>query len=84
MCGAEKSCQVTSRPSFQGMSIPRFGSTITRSTDGASATASSAVCFIGPCLPRRQVPSAVKSAFAGQSFRRAATADGAKPLKIGM
>jgi hypothetical protein len=35
-------------------------------------------------LPRRQVPSAVNTTLALASCRRAATADGAKPEKIGM
>ena len=81
--GATKSDQVTSRPGVMGTSTPRFESTTMRSTVGDAAAASSAHSFIRACFPRLQVPSAVKISFTSASWRRAATADGAKPEKIG-
>jgi hypothetical protein len=51
---------------------------------GHSATASSAAGFMSDWAPRRQVPSAVRSTLAFASWRRTATAEGAKPEKIGM
>ena len=73
-----------SRPGVIGTSTPRFSKTTTCSTVGDAATASSAAAFISPCLPRRQVPSAVKTTLALASCSRAATDAGAKPEKIGM
>ena len=48
-----------------------------------SSAAASAVSFIGTGRPRRSEPSAVISTFAPASARRAATASGPNPLKIG-
>ena len=76
---ARSSSQVRSRPGVIGTSAPSRSSTITCSTDGDSATASSAAGFISAWLPRRSPPSAVMIAFAFASCSRAATADGAKP-----
>ena len=45
-------------------------------TDGTRARAPSATGFIATALPRRRKPSAVKSAFASPSLRRAAMASG--------
>ena len=81
---ARSSSQVRSRPGVIATSAPRRWYTITCSTDGASATASSAAGFISAWLPRRSPPSAVKITFACASCSRAATAEGAKPEKIGM
>ena len=61
--GATNSDQPTSRPGVMGTSTPRFESTTIRSTLGDAAAASSAQSFIRACLPRLQVPSAVKTSF---------------------
>ena len=52
-------------------------------TVGASATASSAIAFIETGLPRLGTASAVRSATAPASARRAATAGAANPEKMG-
>ena len=83
-CAATSSSHRTSRHSFRGdASSPSLDHTRTCSTLTTSFAARSAIAFIGTGRPRRTVPSAVISTFAPASARRAATASGPNPLKIG-
>ena len=66
-----------------GGSVPSRDHTTMDCTDGTSATAWSAIAFIDTGRPRRGTASAVSSATAPASARRAATAGAAKPEKMG-
>ncbi len=72
-----------SRPVVIGQSTPARLQTSTRSTLGASASASSSTAFIGTTFPRRYDASAVRTSFAPASASRDDTAGPANPEKIG-
>ena len=62
-------------------SWPVRRSTSTRSIEGQSATAASAVSLRGTTLPRRHAPSAVMRTFASASLMRSRSESAEKPPK---
>ena len=75
------SCNQWSRPSVIGTSLPVRRTTRLRRTRGASAIASSAICFSGTVVPRRHASSCVISTSQPMSFIRAESESAEKPPK---